>query len=50
MFEVMEISSILPGSPGVEVRVEDVHVNIEPSGHLIPSIHIDGHVDVRFPW
>ena len=51
MFNALEIrNTILPGSPGLEVRVEDVHMEIEPSGHLIPTVHIDGRIGVRFPW
>ena len=51
MFDLMDLGrAILPTSPGIDVEVRDIHIDIEPSDYLIPSIHIDGHVDIRFPW
>ena len=51
MFELMELGkTLLPTVPGVNVRISDIRIEVEPSEFLLLSIHIDGHIDIRFPW
>ena len=51
MLDLIEIADvILPGSPGPEIRIEDVHIDIEQSGGILPNVHIDGRIDIRIPW
>lgn len=40
----------LPVLPGVNVQVQDIRVEVEISDCLLPSVHIDAKVSIRFPW
>lgn len=49
--ELMNLDSVyLPVLPGVNVQIRDLRVEIELSDCLLPSIHIDAKLDIRFPW
>lgn len=49
--ELMNLDSVyLPVLPGVHVQVRDLRVEVELSDCLLPSIHIDAKLDIRFPW
>ena len=51
MFDLMDLSrSLLPTVPGIDIRVSDISIEVEPSEYLFPNIHIDGHIDIHFPW
>ena len=41
---------LLPTLPGIDVQIRDLRIDVEPSEFfLLPSIHIEGHLDIRFP-
>lgn len=47
--ELMNLDSVyLPVLPGVHVQVRDLRVEVELSDCLLPSIHIEGNLDIRF--
>lgn len=51
MFEMMDLGSVLPSIPGIGIRVSDLHIDVEPSDvFLLPIIHIDVRLEIRFPW
>ena len=49
--ELMNLDSVyLPVLPGVNVQVRDLRVDVELSDCLLPTVHIEGNLDIRFPW
>lgn len=51
MFDLMNLGNVLPQLPMLNIQIRDFHVDIEPSDYfLLPSIHIDGRIDIQFPW
>lgn len=51
MFDLMNLGNVLPQLPMLNIQIRDLHVDIEPSDFLLlPSIHIDVKMDIRFPW
>ena len=46
MFDLMNLGNVMPQLP-----VLDIQIDIKPSDiFLLPSIHIDARIDIRFPW
>ena len=46
MFDLMNLGNVIPKLP-----VLDIQIDIKPSDiFLLPSIHIDVKMDIRFPW
>lgn len=51
MFDLMELRNVILPMPMLDIRVKDLQIDIEPSDFfLLPSIHIDAKIDIRFPW
>lgn len=51
MFDLTELGNVIPSIPGVDIRIRDFHINVEPPDiFLLPSIHIDAKIDIEFPW
>ena len=49
MLDLMELGNIIPPMPVIQIK--DLQIDIEPSEFfLLPSIHIDARIEVRFPW
>lgn len=49
MLDLMNIGSdILPQVPLLNIKIEDIRIDIEPSAiPLLPVIHIDAKLDIR---
>lgn len=51
MFDLMNLGNVMPQLPVLDIRIRDLQIDIEPSDtFLLPSIHIDARIDIRFPW
>lgn len=51
MFDLVDLGNILPQVPVLGIQIKDIQISIEPSDFfLLPSIHIDAQIEVRFPW
>lgn len=52
MMELVKLEEVLlPTLPGIDVQIHDLRIDVEPlEFFLLPSIHIEGHLDIRFPW
>lgn len=51
MFDLMNLGNVMPQLPVLDIRIRDLQIDIEPSDcFLLPSIHIDTRIDIRFPW
>lgn len=51
MFDLMILRDVFPRLPMPDIRIKDLQIDIEPSDiFLLPSIHIDAKIDIRFPW
>ena len=51
MFELMDLGrNLLPTNAGIDIQLSDIHIDIEPTEYLFPSVHIDGHINIHFPW
>lgn len=51
MFDLMNLGDVMPQLPVMDIRIKDLQIDIEPSDiFLLPSIHIDVKLDIRFPW
>ncbi len=52
MMELVKLEEVLlPILPGIDVQIHDLRIDAESSEFfLLPSIHIEGHLDIRFPW
>jgi hypothetical protein len=51
MFDLMNLGNVMPQLPVLDIRIKDLQIDIEPSDiFLLPSIHIDARIEVRFPW
>ena len=49
MFALMNLWDGMPQLPGLDIRIKDLQIDIEPSDiFLLPSIHIDAKIDIRF--
>ena len=49
--ELMNLDSVyLPVLPGVYVQVRNLRVEVALSDCLLPTVHIEGNLDIRFPW
>ena len=51
MFDLMNLGDVMPKLPVLDIRIKDLQIDIEPSDiFLLPTIHIDAKIDIRFPW
>lgn len=51
MFGLLDLANVLPSVLGIGIRVSDLHIDVEPSDvFLLPTIHIDARLEIRFPW
>ena len=51
MFDLMKLGNVIPQLPVLDIRIKDLQIDIETSDiFLLPSIHIDAKIDIRFPW
>ena len=51
MLDLTDLGYLLPQLPVVNINIKDISVDIEPSEFfLLPSIHIDARIEIRFPW
>ena len=51
MFDLMNLGDVIPQLPVLDIRIKDLQIDIEPSDFfLLPSIHIDARIEIRFPW
>ena len=49
--ELMNLDSMyLPVLPGINIQVQDLRVDVELTDCLLPTIHIDARLEIRFPW
>ena len=51
MFDLMNLGDLIPQLPVPDIRIRDLQIDIEPSDiFLLPTIHNDARIDIRFPW
>ena len=43
--------ALFPEVPGIGIQISDLQIRVEPSDiPLLPTIHIDVKISIRFPW
>lgn len=51
MFDLIKLGNVMSQFPMLDIRIKDLQIDIEPSDILLlPSIHIDAKLDIRFSW